>query len=422
MKKKLLHITLRANLIFSVVVLVITAPLFYFIIQKLYLDETDESLLIKKNEFVKLFNRNFDKADIPHLNTLNQNLKIIKTNKNEFKDSFFYGTFYDSIAMENEYCRVLQAPLNIEGESYLLEAKISLVENEDLVSNIGWLFLGTLLILLIGFYIITKVYSNKVWQPFYATLHQIENFEIDKDIIPQFKNEKIDEFNRLNSAILHLIERNTAIFNSQREFVENAAHELQTPLAIFQAKIDNLIQNADLTVAQSEILIQLYEALARLNKLNKNLLLLSKIESNQYNEIERVDMVEILNKQIPFFEEQANSKSILLKIHSCESLQLQTNSILAELLINNLFLNAVRHNIVNGVIEVEVNENKIVFSNTGINQALDADKLFQRFAKQNPSSIGNGLGLAIIERICIINNWKVNYRFENNLHIFEISL
>ena len=72
-----------------------------------------------------------------------------------------------------------------------------------------------------------------------------------------FLNSDIEEFNRLNTSIDNLIKRNILIYNNQREFVENAAHELQTPIAVFKAKIDTLIQRLDVTKGQSEILTSL---------------------------------------------------------------------------------------------------------------------------------------------------------------------
>jgi len=78
--------------------------------------------------------------------------------------------------------------------------------------------------------------------------------------------------------------KNSAIYRNQREFVENAAHELQTPLALFQAKIDTLIQSGDFTEQQNQILSSLNESVSRLNRLNKNLLLLSKIDNENYSE------------------------------------------------------------------------------------------------------------------------------------------
>jgi len=420
MSKKLLNKTLRVNLIFSVLVLLIAAPLFYFATEKLYLEETDETLHLKKNEFVNGFQAHFKAIDIPLWNRINRDVKIKANFLALTKDTIFFHTYFDSIAMEDEYCRVLASPVKIEGEDFVLEAKVSLVETEDLLENIVALLLGVLLILLLGFYLITRMFSKNLWQPFYDTLEKIEQFEIDKDLQPAFGITRVEEFNRLNQAITKLSVKNIAIFKSQREFIENAAHELQTPLAVFTAKIDTLIQRSDITEQQAEILMQLNDAAARLNKLNKNLLLLSKIESRQFSANETISLNEVLSRQLVFFQEQSESKHIVLDVQVNEEIILKSNQILVEVLISNLFLNAIKHNVQDGVIHISLGGNSLRFSNSGNQQPLDSDKLFQRFAKVNPSSSGNGLGLSIIKKITMLNGWMVVYKFENNLHIFEI--
>ena len=113
---------------------------------------------------------------------------------------------------------------------------------EGMVFSIAAIFLFIIIMLLIGIIWISKTTAAKIWKPFYNTLNQIQDFEIDKNKPPHFIPTDIDEFDRLNKSLEKLIEKNTAIYKSQREFVENAAHELQTPLALFQTKIDTLLQ------------------------------------------------------------------------------------------------------------------------------------------------------------------------------------
>lgn len=230
----------------------------------------------------------------------------------------------------------------------------------------------------------------------------------------------VEEFNGLNKSLDRLIEKNTDIYNNQREFVENAAHELQTPLALFQTKIDTLFQ-LDVTKEQSEVLSSLNKDVSRLNRLNKNLLLLSKIENENYFDKQSIVINEYLKKHLAFFTEQAKAKNLNIVIEYTEKLEIEGNPSLTEVLINNLFLNAIRHNIKNGKISIIITGESITFSNTGQETPLVADKLFNRFSKGNSSSQGNGLGMAIIKKIIEINHWVIDYAFENNLHHFTVK-
>ena len=420
MTKKLLHKTLRYYLIFSLVVMLLGVPLFFFISQWLYFHEADEALAVQKEEFVKFYVPQIKENEIDIFNKLNSDLHIEKNKEGMVKDTIYDRNFYNHMDKENEPFRILKSPVMINGKAYIFSVRANLVDDYELAFITLGVFTLMILILLIGLFVITKRLSVTLWKPFYGTLEQIEKFEIDKNSNPELPSNEIEEFNRLNTALNKLIERNTLIYKSQKEFIENAAHELQTPIAIFKGKLETLLQRADVTEEQSEILDKLNDTTTRLNRLNKNLLLLSKIESKQYNIPEDVVMDELINAQMDFFEEQAAAKNISITTDLEQGTIIKANAFLAEIMIKNLFLNAVNHNIANGNIEVVLDKTKLVFSNTGENKPLQTDKLFERFSKVNPSSKGNGLGLSIIKKIGDNNNWQISYSFQNNRHVFEV--
>ena len=419
MNKKLLHKSSRAYLLYAVLLLMVSAPVFYYATKKLYIKEADDTLMLHKKEFLQFNIATLKQTDVPVWNRFNRNVKIERSSI-VTKDSLFFNNYYDTLDKEVEPYRVLNFPVTIENVPYVYSERINLVETADLIKNIAFLFFAVISILLVGLFIITKKLSVNLWKPFYETLNRIENFEIDKTQSPVFSETSIEEFTRLNTSIQKLIQKNILIYNSQKEFIENAAHELQTPLAVFQAKIDILIQRDDVNEEQAVLLGSLNDNIFRLNRLNKNLLLLSKIEHNNYSSRESILLTEYIQKNIAFFTEQANAKSISIKMESHQDFQIKSNPVLTEILVNNLFLNAVKHNIKNGQITITLNSNKLVFTNSGQIQPLNTNKLFNRFSKANPSEQGTGLGLSIIKKICEVNNWTVVYNYENKLHSFSI--
>ncbi len=419
MTKKLLHKTLRSYLIFSVLVLLVSAPVFYYTTQQLYIEETDESLILHKNEFLKYTLPGLRVNDIGTWNRFNRNVTIDSV-KTVSKDTFFDTSYYDELDDEHEPYRELNVPIRIQNRPYTYAARINLIESEDITENTAILFLIIIVVLLCGLFIITKRFSMKLWKPFYHTLGEIEAFEIDKAKQPVFDDTNIEEFSRLNQSLEKLIEKNAAIFSDQREFVENAAHELQTPLAVFQAKVETLIQRDDVTKEQSEILSSLNDTISRLNRLNKNLLLLSKIEHQNFGNNQSIVLNHSIEKNLDFFREQAAAKNIVIKTEFNDTTDLFANPMVFEILVSNLFLNAIRHNHINGSILVSVTNRTMIFANTGKPNALAQDKLFKRFAKTNPSEQGNGLGLAIIKKIADMNGWTISYTFTNSLHVFSV--
>lgn len=420
MDKKLLHKTQRVYLIYAIIIFIAVAPVFYFVLHKMYISNADESLSLRKFDFLKNNISSLKEKDIPVWNKYNPDIKILKDIGLK-KDSLFYTSYYEQQDEEDEPYRELNAPILIENKPYTFSARTNLLELEDLITGIAIFFFIIFILLLTGLFFINKRLSLFLWKPFYQTLRQIEGFEIDRSNKPVFFDSDIEEFNRLNSSINKLIEKNIIIYNKQREFIENAAHELQTPIAVFKAKIDTLIQRPDLTKGQSEILVLLNNTVSRLNRLNKNLLLLSKIDKSQFDKTEIFSVKELIEKQLIFFKEQAEQKNIEIQTDLQNDFTLNANIGLTEILINNLLLNAIRHNVKNGEVNISLLKQKLIITNTGALEELDKKKLFSRFSKSNTSKQGNGLGLAIVKSIADVNHWTVTYSFSNNLHSFIVQ-
>src|SRR6478609_2750903 len=175
MSKKLLHKTTSSFLAFAIIILLVSAPVFYYITDWLYIYETDEVLQFHKGAFVKESHQNFAEKDIENWNKYNHDVMIV-ADMGITKDSVFAKILFDSIANEKEPFRVIYAPVNINGKKYTYTEKISLVEMEGMVINIALMFLCIIIILLIGIIWISKISAAKIWKPFYNTLHQMHDF------------------------------------------------------------------------------------------------------------------------------------------------------------------------------------------------------------------------------------------------------
>lgn len=420
MSNKLLNKTLKVYILFSLIVLLISAPLFYLLADKLFIDDADEALLLRKKEFEAYNLSALKTTDIPKWNAFNRDVKIEVSKSEILHDSIFYQFFVDTLANENEPYRVLLSPVTIEHKPFVLMARINLIESEDMIKGIALLFIVILSTLLIGLYFITKRLSKRLWKPFYSTLEKIEQFELDKNPKTYFLDSDIEEFSRLNQSVKKLLEKNIDIYESQKEFIENASHELQTPLAAFQAKLDTLAQQLPFTNELGKTLSDLNDSVSRLNRINRNLLLLSRIENNQYATLEEISIDEALKKQVAFFTEQAEGNDISIHLKYTEPCTKKANATLLEIGISNLLLNALRHNHKDGMIAISLYKDALTIANTGASTALDKEKLFQRFTQPGIAG-GNGLGLAIIKKISDVHGWSLNYEHEGNMHIFQLT-
>lgn len=280
--KKLITKTNNFYLIFAIIALALSAPIFYYISTAIYLEDVDESIVLRQKEFHKNELEKLEAIDIVNWNRFNRDIKILPDTSSLQQGKILNQVFYDTLDHEYEPYRVLYEPINIQNHKLVLMIRMNMVESEDLIITIGILYLFIFGILMIGLILLSKIFTKNLWKSFYASLGILQNFDLSSNKLPHFEKTDILEFYQLNKTLKTLLTQNLQVYKVQKEFAENASHELQTPLALFKTKLDMMLQTADLSLEQSEIITQLYETTARLERINKNLLLLSKIENNQF--------------------------------------------------------------------------------------------------------------------------------------------
>lgn len=419
MARKLLHKTLRIYMLCSIAVLLIAVPIFYFSMTRLYEQDVDETLDLYKKEFHHYYLPHFKTSEIVHWNRYNRDIKIEVLDKPLQSDTIFYTKFYDTLDVENEPYRVLHSPILIENKPYLFTARISLVESEDLIENIVVVFIVLIAVLLGVLVLATNRFSKKIWQPFRNTLEKLKAFDLTARQSVSFEKTDVQEFDELNQSLKKLIANNISVYGQQKEFTENASHELQTPLAILKNKLDILLQSEALTEKQYHIAEEMHRALTRSSRINSNLLLLAKIDNRQFDGTGRSNISELLQQSMEALKEHFEQKNITVHSHIEKEVAANANQSLSEILINNLLTNAIRHTPVNGTIHIQLTKRAFEAANTG-NKALNTDMLFKRFSRMSADTSGSGLGLAIISEICKFHHWSVQYSFKNNRHIFSI--
>jgi signal transduction histidine kinase len=291
---------------------------------------------------------------------------------------------------------------------------------EDTFLIIGAITLLTVFffaLILGGFVWLNRRISSMLWRPFYQTLEKIKAFDLTSNTTVQFEAGNVIEFEELNSSINKLLESNIAAFRQQKEFTENASHELQTPLAIVQSKLDLLLQDGALSSAQSQIIEETNNALSRVSRINKNLLLLAKIENQQFLDKQQVNMSESVQEVLDLLSDLLGERTIEARISPL--CMLEGNKILIEIMLTNLLMNSLRHTETGVEIGLSLSPAELVISNPG-NYPLDAAKLFRRFSTASSQTPGSGLGLSIVKEICSRYNWDIGYAFSDGRHIFSI--
>lgn len=413
---------LRGFFIYTTLVLLCCAPLLFFLMKHFYAEDLDELIIFRSDEFISKRLPSFSKEDIDHWNKYNEDVAIVPYSDLYVFDKPVKEPFFNSAEGYPVDYRVFYRKIVIDGKPFVLMSHIPMIENKDLLATMGSQYGLLFLALLVSLTILQRMMSKKLWKPFYDTLDKIEGFKLESGQKPDFEQTTTIEFSRLNEKLNGLMVDNITIYKQQKEFIENASHELQTPLAVFKSQLDILLQQPGLTQSNTEIIRSLYAVSARMTRLNKNLLFLARIDNAQLSNMEVVDFVKILHDQLMYLRELAESEGLTVHEETGNSLNLKANKLLVESLINNMVVNAIRHNVKEGTINIKVDKSGLKVSNTGVPYALDPNKIFRRFSRSSEEKKGNGLGLAIVQQICIMHGWEVSYNYENNLHIFGVKM
>ncbi len=420
---RLLQVSLRSLLLYSLILVVISVPISIFSIRQIINEEVDESLALHTDQFIKHI------KGYEYLEDLEMDLKIwdqlsydiVLTPSDGITTGKKYETIsmYDSIEQESHPFRTLSSSMIIKDKSYQLTTRMSLVDNDELVMALGIVQVVLIVLLTTGLLLINRSLSRKLWKPFYNTLSQLKAYNLDKSEAIRTEKTNIIEFDDLNRTVSHLTDRNRKVFLEQKEFIENASHELQTPLSIFQSKLDNLMQIPGLTEAGAATILDLEETAQRMARLNKNLLLLSKIDNDQFNEVEEIDLSKLTDLLLSNLKPMADLDNISIQT-SISPLSITANTTLTEVLLTNLFQNAIRHTTSNGKVSVELTDRKLIVTNTGNPVKMDSEKMFERFSKEGKSENSSGLGLAIVKKICDTCLYKITYNFQDRVHTFSV--
>ena len=322
---------------------------------------------------------------------------------------------------ETEPARILTTIFrNDAGQYYELSVSTPTIEKQDLRESIFYLLIGLFVILLVTILIINIWVFYRSMKPFYVLLHWLGDYRLGQTHKPLYNPTHTSEFQKLNDTVIRFAQHSEEVFQQQKQFIGNASHEIQTPLAVCRNRLEMLMEDETLTELQLGEIIKTYETLEYVSKLNKSLLLLSKIDNHQYSETSKVCLNDVLHSLIPDFEEVYAFKEVSLSLEENARLCADMNEVLATVLMTNLLKNAFVHNVEDGSIRITINKESICFSNTGTLVALDEKRVFERFYQGNKKEGSTGLGLAIANAVCRQFNLELKYVFKDGMHQFWV--
>lgn len=420
---KLLSYTYRKLALLLFLLMAVWGVLFYYAIIDEVVDETDDTL--ENYGEILMESALHDPSILETEGSLMFFYKFTPISEEEgrhYRQVFYDATVYIELEDEDEPVRVMCTAFRMpDGQYYELKLMSSILERDDMVEAMLW-YLGALFLLfLICTSIGIQLVLKGVFRPLHRLLDWLHCIQPGKEVPPLDNPTKIREFRQLSDAALDMGNRSYKAYEEQKQFIENASHELQTPLAIVRGKVELLAESEGMTEQQMEQLDEIYATLGRAVKLNKSLLLLSRIENGQYTEMEDVSVDEILDELLPDLMDIYEHKQVrLIRKREEQPFIIRCNHSLAQILVSNLVKNSLLHNREGGELQVLTTPTSLVIKNTG-DVPLDGEKLFRRFYHgMDGKKDSTGLGLAIARSIALSSSLKLTYEWQDGMHTFRL--
>jgi signal transduction histidine kinase len=390
-------------------------------VNRLFYSQLDDDLNTERTIIEEEIAHN---ENLPDFSTrFGHNIEVITYNR-PVKPQFFLKdtVIYNPDVDETENFRYLYSSGNTSKHGFTISIFHPLTETHNLVASI----LKIIVIVLIPLWLIMGLFnymlSRKLWRPFYKTISQISHYNIKEKKTLSFPANNVYEFTRLNEVLSMMSEKIRNDYLSLKEFTEDASHEIQTPLAIIKSKLEMLVQSEHITQSELELIEAMNRAVTRISKLNSGLLLIAKIENNQFSETTEVSFIELLEQSLEIFTDFIQQRNLRVTFEKSSDFKAMMNPALADILVSNLINNSIKHNLPNGYIEIRTTSDYFSIVNSG-NPLVSKNpsELFQRFNKENKQSESPGLGLAIIGKICDTSQLQINYQNVGDQHIIKIS-
>ena len=410
-KIKLIKKTSKTFLFTGLFLIVLSSIVLYFYTRNLLQNEVEEVLYSTEARVVHALENNENIYSLPPVTEVK---KIHLLKKTFLKDTIIYDPSQD----EMELFRELSTFKKINGKKYQITVRNLVVETENILVAIvvSYLIIFSLVFMFL-FYFNTKR-NLTIWKPFFMNLEQMKNFSLTSKEPIHLVESDILEFSELKSEIETLTGKVKRDYENLKQFTEDVSHEIQTPLAIIQAKIDTIINENTINEKQFNQITSIQKDIQRLKQLNKKITILTKIDNNQFISTSSINLTDLINEKINNYKELTSNT---IHFTATKNLIIFMDAFLADILINNLITNALKYSLKNNAVLISVDENSLVISNIGEKAILHPEKLFQRFYRESTKNQSIGLGLAIIKKICDLYHFDVSYQFTKNRHTFSLQ-
>ncbi len=410
---------------FLFVVLTLWSVLFYLVMIDEITDEVDDALDLYAEMVIT---RYLAGKELPEMGNGTNNSYHLREVTDEYARTHPHlshtdETLFIEVKQEEEPARVMKTIFRSStGKMMELTVITPTIEKKDLMESIAYWVLGLYVTVVLTIIVVNAWVISRSMRPLYRLLDWLDRYNINEQTEPIDNPTTVTEFRTLNETIDRYSQRNHELFEQQKQFIGDASHELQTPIAICQNRLEMLC-DTDLSEEQMGEVIKTLQTLSHMSELNRSLLLLSKIDNRQFPDTVPVDMAALVNQAQSEYRRMAAERKVAVAVHGEARPVWPMNAALAKALVHNLYRNALVHNLdEGGELHIYIGTREILFANTGASEPLDAAHIFDRFYKAGGREGSSGLGLAIVAAICRTGGLTVEYDFLKGKHRFKVAL
>lgn len=404
------------------VLISIWAIVFYYAMFDEIYDSIDDGLDNRKMVLIARARQDLSILEKPQLDEYQYTIEPVEYNNYRgFKDTYKDTLMYMINEEEFEPVRMLESIFKQDNEFYKITVITSMVEEDDQIQNLLKYTILLYAALIVSILLLNNFFLRKVWKPFYKLIDQLKGYRLEKNEPIQYKKTNIEEFALLNESVEKLLRKTQQSYTDQKQFIENASHELQTPLAIAINKLELLFEDDTLSDTQAEQLQHALENLERLTRLNRSLLLISKIENDQFSTRENVDLQSVVAKIISDYSDMAEHQNIKIIFDSHRKILENINPDLTYILFSNLIKNAISHGKQGSDVSIKLTQSNFVIRNFSDISSLEDKSIFERFQKMGNNVASTGLGLSIAKSIAEKFGFALNYNFQEGQHVFILN-
>lgn len=427
---KLNNKILISNSLLSLFMLVVTGLGTYYVVNTTIYDELDFHLLQHKADIQQQLMEDPKSLDeVKRLGGLGSYewVEISDFDQSITLHSNNFSTIdtvrYAEVSELPESYRKLTTTLSVGGSHFLLEIFEEVAAWEKISMTVMLSVLAALFIWVILLYVVNQYAFGRILSPFYDTVDRLEHISSPNELGEPFPEPNTYEIRVLNNALNTMLTQIKSSFDDQRKFIQNASHELLTPLSIIRQKAEKLISDSEEPDPSSlERLHEIQQTAVRLTRLSNALLLISRVENKQYEMSDEIDIIQIVERVLKELADFTEIKEITIETEFSRAVNIKGNRELIHSAVYNIIQNAIKFSPDGGKIRISIAENasdQIVLSvkdeGPGIPEDL-IDQVFDRFRKGDKlsghGSSSPGLGLSIVKSICELHGCE--YKAVNN--------